>query len=121
MIEKTKKMTQTIISNNLRMTEITKLNVEASNLMREKEKLLCKIGKYVIEQGCLKENETITELIKEFEEKNAGIEEKQKRVREIRGINFCSVCGIEVGKDKEFCPKCGMELKQAVRQNGSIY
>lgn len=119
LIEKTKDMIQTVVMKNLKMTEITKLNVEAGSLMREREKLFVKIGEYVYERECLKEDETIAGLKKEIEEKSAAIKEKQKKVRDIREINICAVCGIEVARDKEFCPKCGMEMNPSEQQSGN--
>lgn len=119
LIENIRKMIQSMVSKNLKMTEITKLNVEVSNLMREREKLFGRIGEYVLEQESFLTDETLMKLKQEIEERNAGIEEKQKRVREIREINLCPVCEIEVAQDKEFCPKCGVELRRAVRPNDS--
>lgn len=110
--ERLKTLTQTIISKNNEMTEITKLNIEISNLEQKRKMLLSQVGEYALENNLLNKDMEAYDLKTEIMTLESKIEDNREKVREIRRIQICPVCGIEVARSIEFCPKCGIEIKR---------
>ncbi len=107
---KIKNAVQIVADNSLKRTEIIKLNVETSNLFQEQQKIFCKIGEYVTDQGMLGGDEVISNLKEEIARIKENIEKNQEKVKEIRGIKICSTCSVEVSVNKKICPGCGAKI-----------
>lgn len=91
------------------LIEITKLTGEIDNEEREKELLYLDIGKLIYNSYVTK-----TDIREEIENKCKAIlehDEQIKKIKEeilvVKKLKMCSVCGVEMNIDINFCPSCG--------------
>lgn len=111
--EKFNKMTQTAISKSKEMAEVTRLNMEINTYNQNIKDISTKIGEYVLENGLLKEDETVAAFIEQVAAIKSNIEANQAKMLEVKNISICSKCGAEVQKTSKFCDKCGNEMPKA--------
>lgn len=91
------------------LLEITKLTSEIDYEEKKKELLYLNIGKLVYDNYVTK-----TDIREEIQNKCKAVlehDEQIKKIKEeilvIKKLKICSVCGVEMDIDINFCPSCG--------------
>lgn len=110
--EKFSKITQSAVSKSKEVAEITKLTLNSNSLEGEIKTVTDQIGEYVVANHLLAEDEIIGQKLNQIEELKEAIAANEARIREIKNINVCSVCGAEVSRTSNFCDKCGAPMKK---------
>lgn len=108
--EKLNQMTQSAISKSKEVAGITKLNVENGTLNQNLKNIYTEVGRYVLEQGLLTEDETVAEWASKAAALKADIEANEEKIRSLKNVNICPGCGAEVPKTSKFCSKCGTAI-----------
>lgn len=110
--EKFSKMTQTAVSKSKDVAEITKLTLNNNSLESEITSVSNQIGEYVVANNLLADDEIVGQKLNQIEELRAAIAANEAKIREIKNINVCPVCGAEVPMTSNFCDKCGAPMKK---------
>lgn len=110
--EKFSKMTQTAVSKSKDVAEITKLTLNNNSLEAEIKTVTEQVGEYVVANQMLAEDEIIGQKLNQIAELKAAIAANEAKIREIKNINICEVCGAEVPNTSNFCDKCGAPMKK---------
>ena len=110
--EKFSKMTQTAVNKSKEVAEITKLSLNNNSLEAEIKTVSDQIGEYVVANQLLAEDEIVGQKLNQIAELKAAIAANEAKLREIKNINICSVCGAEVPATSNFCDKCGAPMKK---------
>lgn len=108
--EKLNQMTQSAISKSKEMAGVTKLNVEIGTLNQNLKNIYTEVGRYVLEKGLLKEDETVAEWASKAAGLKADIEMNTSRIRDLKNVSICPGCGAEVPRTSKFCGKCGAAI-----------
>ena len=108
--EKLNQMTQSAISKSKEMAGVTKLNVEIGTLNQNLKNIYTEVGRYVLEKGLLKEDETVAEWASKAAGLKADIEMNTSRIRDLKNVSICPGCGAEVPRTSKFCGKCGTAI-----------
>ncbi|KAB3535303.1 hypothetical protein F8154_06850 [Alkaliphilus pronyensis] len=100
------------VSNN--MIEISKLNLSIKRREEEIREKFEEIGQYVY--GRLKRMNMINrielvELISEIHGLEEDISSLEKLILNLKGVNLCEACEIELDDEAKYCPLCGKRLK----------
>lgn len=108
--EKLNQMTQSAISKSKEVAGVTKLNVEIGTLNQNLKNIYTEVGRYVLEKGLLKEDETVAEWASKAAGLKADIEMNTSRIRDLKNVSICPGCGAEVPRTSKFCGKCGTAI-----------
>ena len=110
--EKFSKMTQTAVTKSKEVAEITKLTLNNNSLESEITTVSNQIGEYVVANNLLADDEIVGQKLTQIAELRAAIAANEAKIREIKNINVCPVCGAEVPTTSNFCDKCGAPMKK---------
>ena len=105
--EKLNQVTQSTISKSKEVAEVAKLNVENGSLNQSMKGIYTEVGKYVLENGLLSEDESVAAWASKAADIKADIESNAERIKALKNVNTCPGCGAEVPKTSKFCDKCG--------------
>ena len=108
--EKLNQAAQSTISKSKEVAEIAKLNVEIGSLNQSMKNLYTEVGKYVLENGLLSEDESVAEWASKAADIKADMEANTERIKSLKNDNTCPGCGAEVPKTSKFCDKCGTPI-----------
>lgn len=108
--EKLNQMTQSAISKSKEVAGVTKLNVEINTLNQNLKNIYTEVGRYVLEKGLLKEDESVAEWASKAAGLKADIEMNTSRIRDLKNVSICPGCGAEVPRTSKFCGKCGAAI-----------
>lgn len=120
--ENMSRMAQNAMVKSKEMAEITRLNVEISNLDQKLRENYSKLGEYVIDNPALlagSEDETITQICQAVAEIKEKMAQCQQQILDIRNVNICPNCGAEVNRTSKFCDRCGTEMDRSVLQQSA--
>ena len=94
------------------MVDVAKLNVQLFDLNGEYNDILRQLGQvmYDTHRGEAPENETVTGLLLQADEKAAKIAELKSRISDLKQAQTCPACGEPCGKNDKFCRSCGGKL-----------
>ena len=94
------------------MVDVAKLNVQLFDLNGEYNDLLRQLGQvmYDTHRGEAPENETVTGLLTQADEKAAKIAELKGRIADLKQAASCPACGEPCGRGDKFCRACGGKL-----------
>lgn len=94
------------------MVDVAKLNVQLFDLNGEYNDLLRQLGQvmYDTHRGEAPENETVTGLLLQADEKAAKIAELKGRISDLKQAASCPACGEPCGRGDKFCRHCGGKL-----------
>lgn len=98
------------------MAEVTRINMEISNVEQKLKKAQQDLGAYVAEHLELLniEDKTVAEQIKIVTECKGELEKLNQTLLEVRNVNICAACGAEVSRNSKFCGKCGAAMDRSV-------
>lgn len=68
------------------------------------------IGRLYIEKYEGNYNKDIEGIVNSVKESQSRIDEYRLRVQELRNMQTCSQCGMEISRDMAFCPSCGNKM-----------
>lgn len=108
--EKLNQAAQNTISKSKEVAGVAKLNVEIGSLNQSMKNIYTEVGRYVLENGLLSENETVAEWASKAADIKADIEANTERIKTLKNVNTCPGCGAEVPKSSKFCDKCGTPI-----------
>jgi rRNA maturation endonuclease Nob1 len=108
--EKLNQAAQNTISKSKEVAEIAKLNVEIGSSNQSMKNIYTEVGKYVLENGLLSEDESVAEWAAKAADIKAEIEASTERIKALKNVNTCPGCGAEVPKTSKFCDKCGTPI-----------
>ena len=108
--EKLNQAAQNTISKSKEVAEIAKLNVEIGSSNQSMKNINTEVGKYVLENGLLSEDESVAEWAAKAADIKAEIEASTERIKALKNVNTCPGCGAEVPKTSKFCDKCGTPI-----------
>ena len=66
----------------------------------------------MVANGLLADDEIVGQKLNQIQELKAAIAANEAKIREIKNINVCEVCGAEVPNTSNFCDKCGAPMKK---------
>ena len=94
------------------MVDVAKLNVQLFDLNGEYNGLLRQLGQvmYDTHRGEAPENETVTGLLTQADEKAERIAELKGRIADLKQASSCPACGEPCGRGDKFCRHCGAAL-----------
>lgn len=94
------------------MVDVAKLNVQLFDLNGEYNDLLRQLGQvmYDTHKGEAPENEAVTGLLTQADEKAAKIAELKSRIADLKQAASCPACGEPCGRGDKFCRHCGAAL-----------
>ena len=86
------------------MVDVAKLNVQLFDLNGEYNDLLRQLGQvmYDTHRGEAPENDVVTKLLAQADEKAARIAELKSRIADLKQSQTCPVCGEPCGKNDKF-------------------
>lgn len=122
--ENVSRMAQNAMVKSKEMAEITRLNVEISNLEQKLRENYSKLGKYVIDNPALlvgSEDETVTQICQAVAEVKEKLAQGQQQILDIRNVNICSNCGAEVNRTSKFCDRCGTAMDRLALQQSEQF
>lgn len=108
--EKLNQAAQNTISKSKEVAGVAKLNVEIGSLNQSLKNVYTEVGKYVLENGLLSENETVSEWASKAADIKAEIEANTEKIKLLKNVNTCPGCGAEVPRTSKFCDKCGTPI-----------
>ena len=108
--EKLNQAAQTTISKGKEVAGIAKLNVEITTLNQSMKSIYTEVGRYVMENGLLSEDETVAQWASKVADMEAEIEDDKEQIRILKNATICSGCGAEVSRSSKFCDKCGTPI-----------
>lgn len=108
--EKLNQAAQNTISKSKEMAGVAKLNVEIGSLNQSLKNVYTEVGKYVLENGLLSEDETVAQWVSKADEIKAEIEADTEKIKLLKNVNTCPGCGAEVPRTSKFCDKCGTPI-----------
>ncbi len=109
-----KKVTRDITGKAQDFSEQVKLKSKINETEALVEKTYAEIGRLYAQAH---ENDEESEFAGQFQairEAKSSLEQLKEDLRKLRGVTACTVCGHEVGKDVQFCPKCGARIEHPV-------
>lgn len=117
--EKMGRMAQNAVAKSKEMAEITRLNVEISNLEQSLRDNYIQLGQYVLSHPDLiaAEDETVVQIRQSVTDLQAKVEQDRQTICDLRNVNICSNCGAEVSRSSKFCDKCGTAMDRPVLTN----
>ena len=94
------------------MVDVAKLNVQLFDLNGEYNDLLRQLGQvmYDTHRGEAPENDAVTKLLAQADEKAAKIAELKNRIADLKQAASCPACGESCGRGDKFCRACGKQL-----------
>ena len=94
------------------MVDVAKLNVQLFDLNGEYNDLLRQLGQvmYDTHRGEAPENDVVTKLLAQADEKAARIAELKNRIADLKQAATCPACGEPCGRGDKFCRACGKPL-----------
>ena len=94
------------------MVDVAKLNVQLFDLNGEYNDLLRQLGQvmYDTHRGEAPENDVVTKLLAQADEKAARIAELKNRIADLKQAASCPACGEPCGRGDQFCRACGKPL-----------
>ena len=94
------------------MVDVAKLNVQLFDLNGEYNDLLRQLGQvmYDTHRGEAPENDGVTRLLAQADEKAARIAELKNRIADLKQALTCPSCGEPCGRGDKFCRHCGGAL-----------
>ena len=94
------------------MVDVAKLNVQLFDLNGEYNDLLRQLGQvmYDTHRGEAPENDAVTKLLAQADEKTAKIAELKNRIADLKQAASCPACGESCGRGDKFCRACGKQL-----------
>lgn len=94
------------------MVDVAKLNVQLFDLNGEYNDLLRQLGQvmYDTHRGEAPENDVVTKLLAQADEKAARIAELKNRIADLKQAASCPACGEPCGRGDKFCRACGKPL-----------
>ncbi|MCI9337384.1 MAG: zinc ribbon domain-containing protein [Lachnospiraceae bacterium] len=108
--EKLNQAAQNTISKSKEVAGVAKLNVEIASLNQSLKNVYTEVGKHVLENGLLAEDETVAEWASKAADIKAEIEENTEKIKLLKNVNTCPGCGAEVPRTSKFCDKCGTPI-----------
>lgn len=94
------------------LAETTKLNSKISDEKRTIADLYSKIGERYFEMFSDNPNEGLAEYIAAVKDACRKIEDYEKQINDLKGIERCAGCGAELGEGTAFCPNCGTKVPE---------
>jgi len=98
--------------------EITKIKNQIRVMERSNERDLQDIGKMVYEQ--FKQGKPVdtafVELCEAIEDREEAIEDYNKQVADIKGMDICKNCKEHLDASVVFCPKCGTKVEREEKE-----
>ena len=94
------------------MVDVAKLHVQLFDLNGEYNDLLRQLGQvmYDTHRGEAPENDVVTKLLAQADEKAARIAELKNRIADLKQAASCPACGEPCGRGDKFCRACGKPL-----------
>lgn len=110
------RMAKNVATKGKEMAEVTRINMEISNIEQKIKKAQQDLGAYVAQQPQLlaAQDETVAALLSVIAESNEELERQKQTLLEVRNVNICAACGAEVNRDSKFCGKCGAPMDRSV-------
>ncbi|HBA46803.1 MAG TPA: hypothetical protein DCZ91_03185 [Lachnospiraceae bacterium] len=108
--EKLNQMTQKTISKSKEMAGVAKLNLEISTLNQNIKNIQNEVGAYVLENGLLLDDASVSEWAAKVASLKADIEANTEKIHDLKNVSICPGCGAEVAKTSKFCDKCGTAI-----------
>ena len=89
-----------------------KLSLQISKLKAKVDDCYKKLGEvcYLNYKGIESSEDDAEALCLQVDDMKEKIEKLSIEIAEIKGLEVCKNCGAEVGKDSDYCAKCGTEL-----------
>ena len=113
---------QSAVSKSKEVAEITRINVEISNIEQKIKKIHQELGAYITAHPELIQagDETTTDLLKKVAEYGSELSKQQQVLMDIRNVNICDACGAEVSRTSKFCGKCGAPMDRSVLETPEV-
>ncbi len=92
------------------LAEVIKLKYHAGDLNKALSNLYSEIGMLYFEKTKEAPEEDFKELFSKIDETVSEIEATEEKIRELKGVNVCPVCGAKVQNGKKFCGDCGARV-----------
>lgn len=107
---------QNAVSKSKEVAEITRINMEISNIEQKIKKAQRELGAYVLEHPEVVnvQDETISALLAEAAEGGEELAKQKQTLMDVRNVNICDSCGAEVSRTSKFCGKCGAPMDRSV-------
>lgn len=97
------------------ITETTKLNLDIKSKQEFIHRQYASIGRQYYELH--KDDEEFPfEEMKIIREAEAEVSRMKRELAERKGEKICPSCGAVMGKDAQFCPKCGIEYESVFEE-----
>lgn len=116
--EKLNQVTQSAISKSKEVAGVAKLNVEINTLNQSLKNIYTEVGRYVVKNRLLSEDESVAEWTSKAAALNADIESYEERIKDLKNVCTCPGCGAEVPRTSKFCGKCGAAI--VVKASGPV-
>lgn len=108
--EKLNQAAQNTISKSKEVAGVAKLNMEIGTLNQSIKNIYTEVGKYVLENGLLHEDDSVAQWAAKAADIKAEIENNTEKIKLLKNVNTCPGCGAEVPKTSKFCDKCGTPI-----------
>lgn len=93
-------------------SDSNKFNSMITNEERSIALAYSELGRLYIEKYEGNYNDEMVELVNRVKESEARIEDYRKRVQQLRNVQTCPQCGLELKKGDMFCPSCGCKMPE---------
>ena len=108
--ERLNQMTQKTISKSKEVAGVAKLNLEISTLNQNIKNIQNEVGAYVLENGLLLDDASVSEWAAKVAALKADIEANTEKIHDLKNVSLCPGCGAEVARTSKFCDKCGTAI-----------
>lgn len=98
------------------VAEVTRINMEISNIEQSIKKNHQDLGAYISEHPELvnPEDETVAGLLQTIAESKEQMAKLNQNLLDVRNVNICASCGAEVARTSKFCGKCGAPMDRSI-------
>lgn len=120
--ENMSRMAQSAVAKSKEMAEITRLNMEISNLEQKLRENYSKLGEYIIDNPALLaggDDAVVVQICQAVAEIREKLEQDRQQILDIRNVNVCTNCGAEVSRASKFCDRCGTVMDRSALQQSA--
>lgn len=110
------RMAQTAVAKSKEMAEVTRLNLEISNLEQQIKEIYLQAGEYLLTRPELLPvgDETVSQQLESLSALGEKLEQSRQSLLDVRNLNICPSCGAEVSRVSKFCDRCGAAMDRSI-------
>ena len=112
--KKTEEVAADVVKKTEQTIDVQKIKNQIRIMERNNERDLIDIGKMIYEE--FKKNGSIDERFQELceaiQEREGAVEEMNKEIATLKGLDVCPACKGHLDPNAVYCPKCGVKIEK---------